>query len=63
VILGHCGSRIDVEALPSVVESYLSRGFTFVTVPQLVGMPGAQPMQFPVAPPRPPAPDSRHRPV
>jgi peptidoglycan/xylan/chitin deacetylase (PgdA/CDA1 family) len=52
VILGHCGSSIDVAALPDVIASYRSRGFTFVTVPQLLGMEGAVPMQFP-APPQP----------
>jgi peptidoglycan/xylan/chitin deacetylase (PgdA/CDA1 family) len=53
VVLGHCGSAIDLAALPAVIASYRARGFTFVTVPQLLGQPGAQPMTFP-APPAPP---------
>jgi hypothetical protein len=55
VILGHCGSAIDVAALPGVIAAYRARGFTFVTVPELLGMPGAAPMHFPppVEPPRP----------
>jgi peptidoglycan/xylan/chitin deacetylase (PgdA/CDA1 family) len=57
VILGHCGSRIDVAALPSVIAAYRSRGFTFVTVPELLGLPGARSMHFPTPPPvTPPSP-------
>jgi hypothetical protein len=51
VILGHCGSPIDLEALPGVIADYRSRGFTFVTVPELFGLPGARPMHFPTPPP------------
>ncbi len=46
VILGHCGSSIDLAALPAVIASYRDRGFTFVTIPELLGLPGAEPMQF-----------------
>lgn len=46
VILGHCGSSIDLAALPAVIASYRERGFTFVTIPELLGLPGAAPMQF-----------------
>jgi peptidoglycan-N-acetylglucosamine deacetylase len=53
VVLGHCGNQIDVAALPAVIAAYRSRGFTFVTVPQLLGLPGAAPMDFPVGPTRP----------
>jgi peptidoglycan/xylan/chitin deacetylase (PgdA/CDA1 family) len=56
VILGHCGSRIDNAALPAVIAGYRSRGFTFVTVPELLGLPGAKPMHFPTPPPSPPPP-------
>ena len=51
VVLGHCGSKIDLEALPAVIDGYRSRGFTFVTVPQLLGLPGARAMRFPTPPP------------
>jgi peptidoglycan-N-acetylglucosamine deacetylase len=54
VILGHCGSRIDLAALSGVVAGYRARGFTFVTVPELLGLPGAKPMHFPAPPPPPP---------
>ncbi len=50
VVLGHCGNQVDLAALPGVIASYRSRGFTFVTVPQLLGLPGAAPMRFPVGP-------------
>jgi peptidoglycan-N-acetylglucosamine deacetylase len=46
VILGHCGSSIDLAALPAVIASYRERGFTFVTIPELLGLPGAKPMRF-----------------
>ncbi len=51
VILGHCGSSIDLAALPAVIASYRARGFTFVTIPELLGLPGAAPMQFVPPPP------------
>jgi peptidoglycan/xylan/chitin deacetylase (PgdA/CDA1 family) len=53
VILGHCGSPIDVAALPAVIAWYRAHGFTFVTVPELLNLPGAAPMHF--TPPPPPA--------
>jgi peptidoglycan/xylan/chitin deacetylase (PgdA/CDA1 family) len=57
VVLGHCGNQVDLAALPEVIASYRSRGFTFVTVPQLLGLPGAAPMCFPGRPTLPsPAP-------
>jgi peptidoglycan/xylan/chitin deacetylase (PgdA/CDA1 family) len=59
VILGHCGNRIDVAALRAVIASYRGRGFSFVTVPQLLGLPGAVPMTFPAYPPPPPPPPPR----
>ena len=51
VVLGHCGSRIDLAALPAVIAGYRARGFTFVTVPQLLGLLDAAPMSFPATPP------------
>ena len=64
VILGHCGSPIDLAALPGVIAGYRARGFAFVTVPELLDQPGAAPMVFPmvrvpVAPPRRHDPDRR----
>jgi peptidoglycan/xylan/chitin deacetylase (PgdA/CDA1 family) len=56
VVLGHCGSTIDLAALPGVIADYRARGFTFVTVPQLLSMPGAVPMSFPDPPAPPPDP-------
>ena len=56
VILGHCGNRLDVAALRAVIASYRTRGFSFVTVPQLLGLPGAVPMTFPAYPTPPPPP-------
>jgi peptidoglycan/xylan/chitin deacetylase (PgdA/CDA1 family) len=47
VVLGHCGSPIDVAALPAVIDACRARGFAFVTVPQLLNLPGAAPMAFP----------------
>jgi peptidoglycan/xylan/chitin deacetylase (PgdA/CDA1 family) len=61
VILGHCGSSIDVAALSSVIAGYRARGFTFVTVPELLDLPGAAPMAFPIAP-APVASAARHGP-
>lgn len=59
VILGHCGDPIDTAVLADVIASYRSRGFIFVTVPQLLGMPGARPMTFP----SPPAPSPQPSPA
>ncbi len=53
VILGHCGSPIDVAALPAVIAWYRGHGYTFVTVPELLRLPGAVPMHF--TSPTPPA--------
>ena len=64
VILGHCGSAIDLAALPRVIAAYRVRGFSFVTVPQLLGMPGAMPMSFPApTPAATPAPSPDPRPA
>jgi peptidoglycan/xylan/chitin deacetylase (PgdA/CDA1 family) len=46
VVLGHCGNPIDLAVLPAVIASYRARGFAFVTVPELLGMPGAAAMTF-----------------
>ena len=39
-VLMHANRSISAQALPSVIASYRSRGFTFVTVGQLLGIPG-----------------------
>jgi peptidoglycan/xylan/chitin deacetylase (PgdA/CDA1 family) len=49
IILGHCGSSIDVAILAGVISDYRRRGFTFVTIPELLDLPGALPMRFPPA--------------
>ena len=61
VVLGHCGSPIDLAALPAVITSYRARGFTFITVPQLLGLPGAAPMHFTA--PRPTRPRTGSTPL
>jgi peptidoglycan/xylan/chitin deacetylase (PgdA/CDA1 family) len=47
IILGHCGSSIDAAILASVITDYRNRGFVFVTLPELLHLPGALPMHFP----------------
>jgi peptidoglycan/xylan/chitin deacetylase (PgdA/CDA1 family) len=47
IILGHCGSPVDYQILAAVIASYRARGFTFVTVPQMLGLAGAAPMVLP----------------
>jgi peptidoglycan/xylan/chitin deacetylase (PgdA/CDA1 family) len=53
VILMHC-KAMTVQTLEPVIDYYLARGFTFVTVPQLLGFKGPVPV-FPPLPPGPPA--------
>jgi peptidoglycan-N-acetylglucosamine deacetylase len=43
IILMHANRSISAQALPSVIAYYRSRGFTFVTVGQLLGIPGRIP--------------------
>jgi peptidoglycan/xylan/chitin deacetylase (PgdA/CDA1 family) len=45
VILMHCRPH-TLQILEPVIDYYLARGFTFVTVPQLLGLPGPVP-KFP----------------
>lgn len=44
VILMHCNRPISADVLERVIESYRQRGFTFVTIPQLFGLPGPVPV-------------------
>ncbi len=43
VILLHCGPAITPQVLEPAIDSYLSRGFRFVTVPEMFGLPGPTP--------------------
>jgi peptidoglycan-N-acetylglucosamine deacetylase len=53
IVLMHCGSRLTPQALPEIIARYRSRGFTFVTVPELLGL------SFPTATwTPPPSPDA-----
>jgi peptidoglycan/xylan/chitin deacetylase (PgdA/CDA1 family) len=47
IVLMHCGPGITPRLLPKVIASYRQRGFRFVTVPQLLGMPGPTPRFMP----------------
>jgi peptidoglycan/xylan/chitin deacetylase (PgdA/CDA1 family) len=54
IVLMHANLSISAEALPSVIASYRSRGFSFVTVGQLLGIPGRIPYPTgPITTPRP----------
>jgi peptidoglycan/xylan/chitin deacetylase (PgdA/CDA1 family) len=58
IVLMHCGSPLTPLALPAIIESYRARGFTFVTIPQMLGLrppaaawaPPASPDDWPTAP-------------
>ncbi len=39
IVLMHCGSPLTPLALPTVIDRYRSRGFSFVTIPQMLGLP------------------------
>lgn len=47
VILMHCNRMISAVVLDRVIDAYLARGFTFVTVPQLFGLKGPVPKYAP----------------
>src|SRR5262245_42282429 len=47
IVLMHCGPDMTVRLLPQIIASYRSRGYQFVTVPQLLGMPGPLPRFLP----------------
>jgi peptidoglycan-N-acetylglucosamine deacetylase len=51
IVLMHCGPDMTVRVLPKIIASYRSRGYRFVTVPQLLGMPGPVPRFEPGAAP------------
>lgn len=63
IVILHCGPAMTPRILPAIIASYRSRGFTFVTVPQMLGLPGprpvfpklvATPMPAPTSTPTPP---------
>ncbi len=39
IVLMHCGSALTPQALPAIIGRYQALGFSFVTVPQLLGLP------------------------
>ena len=39
IVLMHCGSRLTPLALPAIIDQYRARGFSFVTIPQMFGLP------------------------
>jgi peptidoglycan/xylan/chitin deacetylase (PgdA/CDA1 family) len=43
IVLMHCGPAVTPRILPAIINSYRSRGFTFVTVPQMLGIRGPRP--------------------
>lgn len=47
IVLMHCGPDMTVRLLPQVIATYRSRGYQFVTVPQLLGIPGPVPRFMP----------------
>ncbi len=57
IVLMHCGSPLTPRALPAIIGRYRARGFSFVTIPQLLGLPTpatgwlppASPDRWPVA--------------
>jgi peptidoglycan/xylan/chitin deacetylase (PgdA/CDA1 family) len=56
VLLAHGGPALTPLILPAVIARYRDLGFRFVSVPELLGLPGAptrMPVQFPVRTSRP----------
>ena len=51
IVLMHCGSRLTPMALPAIIASYRARGFSFVSIPELLGL--QAPTTAWVAPPDP----------
>jgi len=39
IVLMHCGSPLTPLALPTIIDRYRVRGFSFVTIPQMFGLP------------------------
>jgi peptidoglycan/xylan/chitin deacetylase (PgdA/CDA1 family) len=53
VVLMHCGNPRTVRLLPKVIAGYQARGFRFVTVPELLGIPWQAAAPLPTAAPSP----------
>jgi len=43
IVLMHCGPDMTVRLLPQIIANYRARGYQFVTVPQLLDLPGPVP--------------------
>jgi peptidoglycan-N-acetylglucosamine deacetylase len=43
IVVMHTSSMATVRALPRIIHRYRERGFTFVTIGQLLGIPGSVP--------------------
>jgi peptidoglycan-N-acetylglucosamine deacetylase len=43
VVLMHCGPAVTPSILGPIIDGYQARGFRFVTVPELLGLPGPTP--------------------
>lgn len=57
VILAHCGPAVEPRILLRVIRYYRARGYEFVTVNRLLGIPGPEPFASPTPTPVPtPAP-------
>lgn len=56
VILAHCGPSVEPRILLRVISYYRSRGYQFVTVNRLLGIPGPEPFASPTPTPAPAAP-------
>ncbi len=39
IVLMHCGSPLTPLALPAIIDRYRARGFAFVTIPRMFGLP------------------------
>lgn len=54
IVLLHAGPGVTPRALPAIIASYRARGFRFVTLPEMLGMPsdGSSPLVTSAAPSR-----------
>ena len=53
IVLMHCGSPLTPLALPEIIDRYRAQGYSFVTIPQLFGLPSPAAGWAP-----PPSPDA-----
>ena len=59
IVLLHAGPRVTARALPAIIARYRARGFRFVALPDLLGVPRAASPAAGVALPSAPAPTPR----